>query len=218
MSNSEAIVKLSTAPAFSGNATDYFAPTDWHTLDVQDADLGSSGVVLFDAPNATPSHLAFVSGKSATGYLADQTNLGGISNGLSNLAASGQIFGSMFAYTTQQGTYVGAQGQFSGCSGGDFSVLKVSNTAQLSFAWCGSWAGNGGPISSNTSVGGADSIVWSFGAAGNGGLAAFDGDTGTNLLSTTTSVSGTVRHWTSPIIAKGRIYVAGDGKVYAFTL
>lgn len=29
---------------------------------------------------------------------------------------------------------------------------------------------------------------------------------------------GPLEHWTSPIIASGRIYVAGDGRVYAFTL
>lgn len=217
--NSEAIIKLSTDPAFSGNATDYFAQMDWRNQDIGDTDLGSSGLVLFDAPGTTPTHLAFAIGKTSTARLLDQTNLGGLGNGISNLGSNGQVFGSLFAYTTSMGTYVGAQTTFSGCSGGDFSVLKVSNTAQLSFAWCGASNGSGGQISSNTSVAGTDGIVWSFGAAGDGMLRAWDADTGASLpMPSVTAVGGSVEHWTSPIIAKGRIYVAGDGAVYAFTL
>jgi hypothetical protein len=219
MANSEAILKLSTAPMFSGNSTDYFAPTNWLNLDIGDADLDSSGLVLFDAAGATPTHLAFAIGKTGTAYVADRTNLGGIGSGVSSLPANGQAFGSLFAYTTAKGTYVGAQTTFSGCTGGNFSVLKVSNTGQLSFAWCASSGGEGGPISSSTSADGStDSIVWSFGAAGDGTLRAWDADTGTNLFSAASPVSGSVQHWTSPIIANGRIYVAGDGRVYAFTL
>jgi putative pyrroloquinoline-quinone binding quinoprotein len=217
--NSEAIVKLSTAPAFSGNATDYFTQMDWRNQDIADTDLGSSGLVLFDAPGSTPTHLAFAIGKTSTARLLDQTNLGGISNGISNLGSNGQVFGSLFAYTTSMATYVGAQTTFSGCTGGDFSVLKVSSTAQLSFAWCASSNGSGGQISSNTAAAGMDGIVWSFGAAGDGVLRAWDADTGASLaMPSVTAVGGSVQHWTSPIIAKGRIYVAGDGAVYAYTL
>jgi hypothetical protein len=223
--DTEAVVKLSTGPAFSGQAADYFAPSDWYTrLDMNDLDLGSSGVVLFDAPKANPSHLAFVMGKSSNAYLADQTNLGGISDGVSMLAGDSLAFGEMFAYTTAIGTYVGVHQTFHGlkspkCTGGDFGVLSVSTTAQLSVAWCAGSGGGGGPISSSTSADGStDSIVWSFGAAGDGLLRAWDADTGTNLFTAAAGVGGNVQHWTSPIIAKGRIYMAGDGAVYAFTL
>jgi hypothetical protein len=27
---------------------------------------------------------------------------------------------------------------------------------------------------------------------------------------------GSIQHWTSPIVAKGRVYVGGEGRVYAF--
>jgi hypothetical protein len=220
--NSEALVKLSTAPAFSGQAADYFAPSDWYTnLDMSDADLGSSGVVIFDAPNANPSHLAFVMGKSQTAYILDRTNLAGITNGVSKLGGNGMTFGAMFSYSTAAGTYVGMHQTFSSqnCNGGDFAVLGVSNAAQLSVAWCASSGGGGDPISSSTSPDGStDSIVWSFGAAGDGTLRAWDADTGMNLFTAGAGVNGNVQHWTSPIIAKGRIYVAGDGAVYAFTL
>jgi hypothetical protein len=217
--NSEAIIKLTTVPAFSYQAANYWAPTDWHQLDISDADVASSGVVLFDAPGATPSTLAFAMGKTGTGHLVNRTSLGGIGNGLSTIGGGG-VFGSMFAYTTSQGTYVGAQTSFSGCSSGDFSVAKVSatNPPALSFGWCASEGGSAGPIVSETmSTGSGDNLVWGFGANGDGKLRAFDADTGAPLF-TSSAVTNHVQHWTSPIIAKGRVYVAGDGAVYAFTL
>jgi hypothetical protein len=222
--NSEAVIRLDAAPSFSGITADYFAPTDWYLDDREDTDMTSSGVVLFDAPGATPTHLAFCIGKASVGRLVDQTNLGGIFDGLSNLTdTSGEVFGSTFAYTTAQGTYVGMNAKFLGCVDGDFSVLKVSPTAPpaLSFGWCarsGAGGNGGGPVSSSTSTNGAtDSVVWSFGVAGDGILRGWDADTGASIV-TTTAVAGNVQHWTSPIIAKGRVYVAGDGAVYAFTL
>jgi outer membrane protein assembly factor BamB len=217
--NSEAIIKLTTAPAFVFQPGNYWAPIDWLTQDTNDSDIASSGVVLFDAPGATPSTLAFAMGKTAIGHIADRTALGGVGDGLSTIAG-GAVFGAMFAYTTTQGTYVGAQTAFSGCSGGDFSVAKVSatNPPALSFAWCASEGGTAGPIVSQTVSGGSgDNLVWGFGADGDGILRAFDADIGMRLFSSS-AVANHVQHWTSPIVAQGRIYVAGDRAVYAFAL
>ncbi len=217
--DSEAILKLTSAPAFTFGPANYWAPTDWLQLDIGDADLGSSGVVLFDAPGATPSTLAFAMGKTGTGHIVDRTSLGGIGDGLSTIGG-GSVFGAMFAYTTSHGTYVGVQTSLTGCGGGDFSVARVSaaNPPALSFGWCASENGSAGPIVSETvSDGSGDNLVWGFGADGDGKLRAFDADSGMRLF-TSAAVGGHVQHWTSPIIAKGRIYVAGDGAVYAFTL
>jgi hypothetical protein len=158
-------------------------------------------------------------GKSQTARLVDRTNLGGISDGISHLDGNGEVFGPMFSYSTAKATYVGVQTTFNGCSGGDFGVLKVSATAQLSLAWCGGSGGAGGEISSSTSPDGStDSIVWSFGSGGDGILRAWDADSGMKIYEAQSGVGGGVQHWTSPIIAKGRVYMAGDGAVYAFTL
>jgi outer membrane protein assembly factor BamB len=72
-------------------------------------------------------------------------------------------------------------------------------------------------VSETLGSGLGDNLVWGFGANGDGKLRAFDADTGV-VLFTSIAVANQVQHWTSPIIAKGRVYMAADGTVYAFTL
>jgi hypothetical protein len=73
---SESVLKLST----SGDLTvaDYFTPFEWRTLDSQDADLGSGGVMLLpDSVGSTAHpHLMVELGKSGKLYLMDRDNLG----------------------------------------------------------------------------------------------------------------------------------------------
>ena len=50
-----------------------------------------------------------------------------------------------------------------------------------------------------------------------GQLKGVDGDTGAAVYSGTSSCAG-VQKWTSPIAVKGRIVVAGDGRLCAWRL
>jgi hypothetical protein len=59
----EAIIRLGPGAKFSGNPADYFAPSNWKSLDDGDVDLGGSGPVLIDVPGATPSQLVVALGK-----------------------------------------------------------------------------------------------------------------------------------------------------------
>jgi outer membrane protein assembly factor BamB len=77
-SGGEAIIRLQAGPIFSGNPTDYWAPTNWLSLDNGDIDLGGCGAVLIDVPGATPSQLALALGKDGNAYLLNRNNLGGI--------------------------------------------------------------------------------------------------------------------------------------------
>ena len=74
----EAIIRFQPGPIFTGNPSDYWAPTNWLDLDGVDFDLGSSGPLLIDVPGATPSHLVVAMGKDGKVYLANRDNLGGI--------------------------------------------------------------------------------------------------------------------------------------------
>jgi len=63
-------------------------------------------------------------------------------------------------------------------------------------------------------------IVWGIGAQGDGKLHGFDGDTGAAIFAgggANEVMSGT-RRFNTGIVARGRIYVAGDNKVYAFSV
>src|SRR5207249_5265012 len=62
-SGGEAVIRFQPGPIFSGSPTDYWAPTNWLSLDQSDSDLGGSGPLLVDVPDATPSRLVVAMGK-----------------------------------------------------------------------------------------------------------------------------------------------------------
>jgi hypothetical protein len=52
----EAIIRFQPGPILTGTpaTTDYWAPTNWSSLDGSDTDLGGTGAMLVDVPGATP--------------------------------------------------------------------------------------------------------------------------------------------------------------------
>src|SRR5438034_8823649 len=74
----EAIVRLQSGPIFTGQPTDYWAPTNWLSLDNSDTDLGGVSATVVDVPGATPSQLVLALGKDSNAYLVNRNNLGGI--------------------------------------------------------------------------------------------------------------------------------------------
>src|SRR5438094_8664614 len=71
----EAVIRFQPGPIFTGSASDYWVPTNWLSLDNADLDLGGSGPLLVDVPDATPSHLIVAMSKDCTGYLANLSRL-----------------------------------------------------------------------------------------------------------------------------------------------
>src|SRR4029077_10064707 len=87
--------------------TNYWAPTNWSTLDASDSDLGGSGPLLVDVPGATPSKLVVALGKDGNVYLLNRTNLGGISAPVAEAhVVNGEIIQAAATYRTALGTYV----------------------------------------------------------------------------------------------------------------
>src|SRR5436305_1974235 len=109
-SGGEAIIRLQAGPIFSGNPTDYWAPTNWLSLDNGDTDLGGCGAVLFDVPGGTPSQLALALGKDGNAYLSNRSNLGGITTPVASanvgVAIRGQSAASnkLYAFKVPTGT------------------------------------------------------------------------------------------------------------------
>ncbi len=94
-------------------------------------------------------------------------------------------------------------------------AIKVSgNPPTFSVAWCASQNGGGNPIVTTTD-GSSNAIVWSIGT---GRLVGFDGDTGAVVFNGggAAEALGDVQYWQPPIVAKGRIFIAGNGRIYAF--
>src|SRR5262249_38925894 len=101
----EAIIRLQAGPTFSGQPSDYWAPTNWFSLDQGDTDLGGVSAMLINVPGANPSQLVLALGKDGNAYLLNRNNLGGITAPVFQLSVGFAIGQSSATYTTNQGTY-----------------------------------------------------------------------------------------------------------------
>jgi len=228
----EAILRLGPGGTFSGDPADYFTPSNWRQLDASDTDVGGSGPVLVDVPGADPSQLVVALGKNGVAYLLDRNYLGGVGTGdgftgeglQSMRVATGTIINAAAAYTTTSGTYVvfTTAGNGIGCPGtpGSLVGLRIGAAAPptIEVAWCANNQGRGSPIVTTTD-GSSVPIVWTAGAESSNRLHAFDGETGEVLYAGggASELMSTVRRFSTPIAVNGRIFVAADNRLYAFT-
>jgi len=215
-SGGEAVIRLQPGPVFSGSSSDYWAPTNWQSLDNGDTDLGGSGPVLLDVPGATPSSLVLALGKDGNAYLLNRATLGGVSAPVASSHVSGsQIIQAAATYRTAQGTYIVLR-----ASSSLLSAFRVTatNPPTITPAWTASRNGCGSPFVTSTD-GTSDTIVWVVGASGDQRLHGYNGDTGAEVFTgggANELMAGTHSYSTTGIVANGRIYVATDNKVYAF--
>lgn len=214
----EAILKLAPGPSFSAVAADYYAPADWQQLDGSDTDIGTAGALPFDVAGA---HYVATLGKDGKLHLANRDNLGGIGGGLAAVqVTNGVVITAPTVVSTPSGTILAFPGTGNSCpagSGNGFVALRISagSPPAISTAWCASVSGRGSPIAS-TAGPGTESVVWQVGAGGDNRLHAFNAETGGALF--TSAQLGPLQRFNAPIAAKGRVYVAGNSAVYAFTV
>ena len=211
----EAIIRLQAGPTWTGMPTDYWAPTNWFSLDNSDTDLGGVSAMLIDVPGATPSQLVLALGKDGNAYLLNRNNLGGIAAPVASLPVDGVIRGqSSTTYHTSQGTYFVFRAGSS-----QLKAYKITATSPPTIvsAWAVTQSGQGSPWVTTTD-GTNNAIVWVVGAdGGDQRLHGYNGDTGAVIYTGTDVMAGT-RKWNSGIAARGSIYVANDNKVYAFRI
>jgi hypothetical protein len=225
---SEGVFRLDPGPSFTGQSADYFAPSNWQELDQGDIDISGSGPLVIDAPAIAPKALVMAQGKDGNLYLLDRGNLGGVgASGVGVLSVlSGEISNAGAWATVGGTTYVVVRpnqgGSGVGCpngTAGDLVAVKLDPAApqKMTVAWCADGQGEGSPIIT-TSDGNADALVWTAGAEASQQLHAWDLATGALVFKGGTSADrlSNVRRFTTPIAANGRIFVGGDGKLFAF--
>jgi hypothetical protein len=213
----EAVIRLGPDLKFSQNDPDYFATTNWSALDAADNDLGGVGPVLFSVPGATPSELAIALGKDGSAYLIDRTNLGGVGKSLDSIpVATGQIITAAAAYTTSKGTYVVFKGYSSMLTA---LLITAAAPPKITMAWSANPNGRGSPMVTSPD-GKTDVVVWHIGAGGDNKLRGYDGDTGMAIFDGggADEQLPVVDRFQTPIAAKGRIFVASESGVYAFSV
>ena len=224
-SGGEAVIRFQPGPIFTGDQSDYWAPTNWLHLDDLDLELGSSGPLLVDVPDATPSRLVVALGKDGYAYLLDRDNLGGVTAPIHSFQVTVQaIYQAAATYRTNLRTYVS-------CRASQYELATFSITPTNPPTMVPRWGVNrtsvgcGSPFVTSTD-GTNNTIVWTIGTEerqnqGDQRLHGYDGDTGAVVYDgggANELMAGTHSYSTTGIVARGRIYVAGDNKVYAFTV
>jgi hypothetical protein len=217
--NGEAVIRLGADLRRSDSPPDFFAPANWKALDDSDLDLAGVAPLPIDLAGA---RLLLALGKDGKAYLLNRDNLGGIGGQLAMQQVAGAaIITAPATFPWQGRMLVVYQARRAGCPDGSdrpgLAALAVSAAGRpgLEIAWCALLDGRGAPIVTQTENG-ADPIVWIAGAEGDDRLHAFRGDTGQSIWTSPEPLTG-LRHFATLIAAEGRLYIAGDGRVYSFT-
>ena len=175
------------------NVLDYWAPSNWSSLDSSDTDLGSAMPLLL------PNGLVFQIGKAGVGYLLSFSNLG-------HTGGAPVFQASVCNGSFGGGIYVNGV-IYVACSNGVHALSLNGN----SFAPLSLWTVNSSAVGPPIFAGG---LVWSAGT-GNGTLYGLDPSTGATRFS---AGLGSFEHFTTPSAGGGRLFVANTNKVTAFQI
>ncbi|MGD0191620.1 MAG: hypothetical protein ABSD74_12835 [Rhizomicrobium sp.] len=211
----EGIIRLDPGLAWPTSPKDYFAPSDWQTLDDEDLDLGGTEALPFDI-GKEERVIAF--GKDGNAYLTNRKNLGGIGGQLATLQVSNTVILTAPAILPGKEAAMVAFTNYSGSCGSGITMLNVTAEKKnpMSVAWCAGFSGGGSPIIT-TSDGSSNPIVWVTGAEGDNLLHGFNAQTGAVVFGGNNQALSGLRHFGTIMEAEGRFYIAGDNAVYAFT-
>lgn len=214
----ESVVKVN--PALG--RLSYFTPSDESSLDQDDEDFGSGGVMLLpQQPGAIPN-LAVAAGKDGIMYLMNQERLGGYSPNVNHVVGTYGIGGcfcgqSYYVDPSDNTARVVSSG---GNTVGIWKVQTQPNVALVGVSFTGINSGqDSGFFTSISSNGTSNPIIWAvghpFGSTNNVTLYAFDPDHG-GAGSLAQIFSGTAGNWPNvngnanlvPVVANGHVFVA----------
>jgi outer membrane protein assembly factor BamB len=171
---------------------DYFAPTNWASLNSGDIDLGSVG------PSILANNTIFQIGKEGVGYLLNEKNLGQI---------GGELFSAQVCDGAFGGTAYSAPLVFVPCTNGLFALNVTSTENSFTSAWNATSFYAGPPIVT-------PGAIWTV-DIDNSTLLALDSVDGTTLFS---YQLGNVPHFCTPTAGDGKIYVTSNDAILAIAI
>ena len=209
-------MRLKTGLARSASDADFFTPSNWKTLDDEDADLGGTEALPFDIG---PAKRVIAFGKDGNAYLVNRDRLGGMGGTAAVTKLSHSAIITAPAVLETPTAVMIAFANRGGCGANNVTMLKVTaGSAPISTTWCAAFRGRGAPIVTTTD-GSANAIVWAVGAEGDNLLHGFNAANGQAVFAGRQRTDG--RPASLPdieVAAEGRLHSTSrpDEKVYAF--
>ena len=212
----DSYVKLSTG----GTVQDYFTPSNQATLDSEDLDPTSGGVLLLPDQTGAHPHEMISAGKDGTVYVVDRDNIGHFNSGANKVVQSlVNIFPNTQPDPTSGGNFsspvywngsvyfapVGGTAQAFKLANGLLSTSPTSQTPQV-------YGGRGGTMSISAN-GTSNGILWTLQTGGIGAagiLHAYDATNLSNELYNSNQVAsrdalGEWDKFTAPVVANGEV-------------
>ncbi len=195
----DSVVRLNA----SASPLDWWAPTNWQSLDASDADLGSS------MPTLLPGGYVFQTGKDHNGYLLNGNALGGVSSPVAQVSGfcPGGSFGGSVYDGTNSTIYVACNGGLKALSLGSASPPSLAVKAGFSAP-----AGATGPPMI------AAGLVWVTNYS-TGTLYGLDPASGAVASQFSIPENGSaVNHFSTPSAGGGQLFVGSGNQVTAYTI
>ncbi len=224
----DSVLKLTTASGLS--LADWFSPFNQSTLEAQDLDLGSSGVMLLPSQSGPTPHLLVTGGKEGRLYLINRDSMGhfcgscstssGDTNVVQSFATTSMVFGTPAFW--QNRLYLGVVSDKLSAFAFDPSSGKLNPTPASQSSATFYFPGTTPSVSSN---GTSNGIVWAIDASRSGIgtystrgegpaiLYAYDAaNLGTELwnssqASNNRDQAAVAVKFTVPTIANGKVYI-----------
>jgi outer membrane protein assembly factor BamB len=195
----DSVVKLNA----SATPLDWWAPTNWQSLDSSDADLGSS------MPTLLPGGSLFQSGKDGNGYLLNGAGLGHVSSAVAT--ASGFCSGGSFGGSVYDS---GTSAIYAACGGG-LRALSLSLGPPPSLAPKAGFSAPAGATGPPIIAGG---LVWVTNHS-TGTLYGLDPTSGATGYQFVIPENGSqVNHFASPSAGGGRLFVGSGNQLTAYMI
>jgi hypothetical protein len=226
----DSALKISTSSGLT--LTDWFTPYNQGFLNIQDLDLGSSGVVVLPDQTTSPNHLLLVSGKQGQIYLLNRDAMGLYCNGCPSDTNTVQNFAVSMIWGTpafwQNRMYYGGTGDH--LTAFDFSAGKFTTSPSSQSSATFQFPG---PTPSVSSQGASAGVVWvadvsAYGvpapSLGPAVLHAYDGtNLGSELWNSAQAASnrdqaGNAVKFSVPTIANGKVYLGTRSEIEVYGL
>ena len=237
----DSIIKLANDPSSSPalqringwglKVVDYFTPDNQQTLNDDDLDLDSGGVLLLPPQPGTHPHELISAGKQGTVYVIDRDNMGHFAPDSNNIVQEldGELgtqvaLGGSFdtaAYFNGQVFYCGVADDLKAFQL-DNGLLSSSPASQTGNAF--QYPGASAIVSAN---GTSDGIAWALATSNQlespAVLYAYDAANLSNELYNSLQVesrdqAGLAMRFMAPVVANGKVFIATDGEVDAYGL